>query len=68
MQNNNCVICNSPLTLDDVGATKKLINRGMQDNFLCIPCLAKKYNVTESRLREQIEYWRDSGCLLFVKN
>ena len=65
---NKCVKCGKPLTSDDIGASKKLINRGMTENFLCVCCLAEKYGVTEERIREKIEYWRESGCLLFAQN
>ncbi len=64
---NNCVKCGKPLSPDDIGASKKLINRGMTENFLCTACLAEKFGVTEERIKEKIEYWRESGCLLFGK-
>lgn len=62
---NNCVICGSVLTADDIGASKKLINRGMTQDFLCVSCLAEKYGVTVEHMLEKIEYWRESGCMLF---
>ena len=62
----NCVSCNNQLANDDIGASRKLINRGMTEGFLCVPCLAKKFGVTEERLREKIEHWRESGCMLFA--
>lgn len=64
---NNCVKCRKALTPDDIGASKKLINRGMTNDFLCVSCLAEKYGVTEERIREKIEEWRENGCLLFAK-
>lgn len=64
----NCEKCGVLLTPDDIGATKKLINRGMTEGFMCIPCLAERYGVSEERLHEKIEYWRSTGCLLFIKN
>ncbi len=63
---NNCVICGSILTADDIGASKKLINRGMTQDFLCVTCLAEKYGVSVDLIREKIEYWRESGCMLFA--
>ncbi len=63
---NKCKQCGAPLSLDEVGATKKLINRGTTE-FLCLGCLAAKFGVSEERIREKIEYWRESGCLLFAK-
>ncbi|MBE6683888.1 MAG: hypothetical protein E7595_07060 [Ruminococcaceae bacterium] len=64
---NNCVKCGTLLSADDIGASKKLINRGMTENFLCIDCLAEKHGVGPERIREKIEEWRESGCLLFAK-
>ena len=61
---NKCIQCTRELTPDDVGATKKLINRGSTE-FMCIPCLAKKFGVTVERIEEKVEYWRSMGCTLF---
>lgn len=60
----NCIKCGSELFNDDMGATKKLINRGTTE-YMCIPCLAKKFGVTEARLHEKIDEWRAMGCTLF---
>jgi hypothetical protein len=38
----------------------------MDKDFLCISCLAEKYGVTVERILEKIEYWRESGCMLFA--
>ena len=46
---NNCIKCEKSLTPDDIGASKKLINRGMTTDFLCVSCLAEKYGVTEAQ-------------------
>ncbi len=64
---NKCVKCGSDILSDDIGATKKLINRGTTE-FLCISCLAEKFGVSEAKIQEKIEYWRESGCLLFASN
>jgi hypothetical protein len=63
---NKCIICGADLTPDDIGASKKLINRGMDKDFLCVPCLAQKYGVSVELIREKIEYWREGGCMLFA--
>ena len=60
----NCILCGRELSVFDVGATKKLINRGAEE-FLCIPCLAKKFHVTEELIHQKIEEWREQGCMLF---
>ena len=59
-----CIVCGKPLTRNDVGATKKLINRGAEE-FQCIPCLAKKFCVTEELICQKIKEWRELGCMLF---
>ena len=41
----HCKICGTELTRDEIGLTKKLINRGAIE-FLCISCLAKKFDMT----------------------
>ena len=63
----NCAKCNRLLDSDDIGASKKLINRGMTEGFCCKACLAKEFGVTEERITEKIEEWRESGCLLFAQ-
>ena len=60
-----CIQCGAPLTSDEVGLTKKLINRGAA-SFLCIHCLAKEFWVSEELLQEKIMQFRAMGCTLFV--
>ncbi|MBO4278172.1 MAG: hypothetical protein J5925_07235 [Clostridia bacterium] len=60
----NCAECGRALTQDEIGATKKLINRAAEE-YYCLPCLAKKFRVDERTLRGKIEYWRGIGCTLF---
>ena len=64
MPDNRCTVCGAVLTQDDVGATRKLINRGATE-YQCVPCLAKHFHVGEEKLREKIEEWRAYGCSLF---
>ncbi len=59
-----CVRCGGSLTHDDVGLTKKLINRGATE-FFCISCLAKKFEVTVPDLEKKIQEFREMGCTLF---
>lgn len=56
--------CGNPIQKIDIGLTKKLINRGTTD-YLCIHCLAKKFNVSEELLREKAEHFKAMGCTLF---
>ena len=59
-----CVRCHASLTNDEVGLTKKLINRGTTE-FLCYECLANHFRVTVELLREKVEQFREMGCTLF---
>lgn len=59
-----CITCGKAVTPDEMGATRKLINRGATE-YLCIPCLAKRFEVTEALLHQKIEEWRSYGCMLF---
>lgn len=60
-----CKICSAELTRDEIGLTKKLINRGATE-FLCMTCLAEKFDMTEAECRTLIEHFRDAGCHLFI--
>jgi len=60
-----CIKCQKILNSDDIGLTKKLINRGAEE-FMCIDCLAEKFKVTPERLQEKIKEFKEQGCLLFA--
>jgi predicted RNA-binding Zn-ribbon protein involved in translation (DUF1610 family) len=60
----NCVTCGRELTSDEIGLSKKLINRGTTQ-FKCAACLAAYYQIRQERLRELIEQYRAQGCTLF---
>ena len=57
----NCKKCGKELSGNDIGLTKKLINRGSTE-FLCIDCIAEKFDCTKELLEEKI---KESGCTLF---
>ena len=59
-----CTECGKALTPDEIGATRKLINRAATE-YRCIPCLARRFEVPEELLRKKIEEWRAYGCSLF---
>ena len=61
---NRCIRCGAPLTRDDIGAHKKLINRGAA-SFMCVGCLASYFSVDERLIREKIADFKKSGCTLF---
>ncbi len=59
-----CIRCHAPLSNDEVGLTKKLINRGSTE-FQCYSCLAEHFRVSVELLKEKVEQFREMGCLLF---
>ena len=59
-----CCNCNRVLEHDEIALTRKLVNRGAQE-FLCLSCLAARFNVTEDLLKEKIEHFKRQGCTLF---
>ena len=61
---NNCKKCGKELSGNDIGLTKKLINRGSTE-FLCIDCIAEKFDCTKELLEEKIKQFKASGCTLF---
>ena len=60
-----CIRCRAPLTRDEIGLTKKLINRGCTE-FQCYSCLAEHFQVTVEDLRRKAEEFREMGCTLFL--
>lgn len=60
-----CMQCGRKLTNDEIGAHKKLVNRGAQ-SFLCKTCLAQKFRISEALIDEKIRQFREMGCSLFV--
>lgn len=59
-----CADCGAPLSRDDIGATRKLLNP-RTEQFFCVPCLAMELGVTETLLRQKIEWFRMTGCVYF---
>lgn len=60
----NCKKCGKELSGNDIGLTKKLINRGSTE-FLCINCIAEKFDCSKELLEEKIKQFQESGCTLF---
>ena len=61
-----CAACGrGPLTRDEQGLTKKLINRGATQ-CLCLDCLSAKFRVPREELLRMAEAFRESGCTLFL--
>jgi DNA-directed RNA polymerase subunit RPC12/RpoP len=60
-----CIKCGKELCNDDIGITKKLINRASTE-FMCIHCIAEYFGVSEELIRKKIEEYRAYGCSLFT--
>lgn len=60
-----CTQCRRTLQRVEIALTKKLINRGAT-SFLCLTCLAQKFQVTEDVLLQKAEEFREMGCTLFI--
>ena len=59
-----CTKCGAPLSRDEIGLHRKIVNRGATE-FCCIRCLSDHFKVSEAELREMIERFREAGCTLF---
>ena len=60
-----CKQCGAKLMADDIAIYKKMVLR-TADEFLCIDCLAKYFNVSRKAIEDKIRYFRESGkCALF---
>lgn len=59
-----CRKCKKELTSDEIGATKKLVNRGSQV-FYCLDCLAGAFDITREDIEKKIVYFKETGCTLF---
>lgn len=60
----NCKCCGADLTPDEIGATKRFVNRASTE-FMCLDCLSKHLDCKKEYILERIEFFRKSGCLLF---
>ena len=60
----NCKKCGKELTRNDIWRTHKIINRGSTE-FLCIDCIAEKFDCTKELLEEKIKQFKAAGCTLF---
>lgn len=65
MDNIKCYVCGkSQLTKDEIGLTKKIIDK-KASSFYCLDCLADYLEVTTDELLDKIEEFKNEGCTLF---
>lgn len=65
MDAKKCYVCGkTPLTKNEIGLTKKLINKKV-NYFYCIDCLAEYLEVTTEELEAKVEEFKEEGCILF---
>ena len=65
METEKCYVCGkSPLSKDEIGITKKLIDK-KTTNFYCLACLAEYFEVEKEELIAKIEEFKNEGCTLF---
>ena len=66
IENKKCYVCGqAPLTKNEIGLTKKLIDK-KTSSFYCIDCLAEYLEVTTEELEAKIEEFKEEGCTLFT--
>ena len=59
-----CVRCGKTLLKNDIGLTRKMVNRGATE-FYCISCLSDHFQIPEVTLHEKIKEFKEMGCTLF---
>lgn len=65
METKKCYVCGkSPLSKDEIGLTKKIIDRKAKTLY-CLSCMAEYLEVTEDELLAKIEDFKNEGCILF---
>ena len=65
MKTKECCICfKSPLTKDEIGISKKLIDPDTEKYF-CIDCLSDFLECEKQDIYDKIEEFKDEGCTLF---
>ncbi len=66
METNKCRVCGkTPLSRDEMGMTKKLIDK-QAVKFYCLPCLAKFIEADEAELVAKLREFKAEGCTLFT--
>ena len=65
MSDSECKRCGNKLSTNEIGLNIKFFGKDVTE-YLCLSCLAKYFSVSEELLKEKIEQFRQSGCVLFV--
>ena len=60
-----CMQCGREVTPDEIGMTKKMVNRGAT-RFFCMDCLAQYHGIPVENLYVKLEQFREDGCTLFA--
>ena len=60
-----CKDCGQPLSRDEIGLTRKLINRGLTQ-FYCYDCLGRMFRMDRQALMALADSFRAAGCTLFL--
>ena len=64
METKVCYVCGKNLSKNEIGLTKKLLNRNA-NRFYCLDCLAEYLEVDTELLLEKVEEFKTQGCILF---
>lgn len=65
MDKKNCYVCGKEaLSKNEIGLTKKLLNRNPKQ-FFCLNCLAEYLEVETDFLLAKVEDFKEQGCKLF---
>lgn len=65
MESKVCCVCGKEnLNKNEIGLTKKLLNRNSK-HFYCLNCLAEYLEVDTEFLLEKVEEFKTQGCSLF---
>jgi len=59
-----CPKCGGAVSFVAEGLNRKIVNRNVRE-FLCLRCLAERFQTTEAALVEAAERFRQQGCSLF---
>ena len=61
-----CEKCGAKLGNDEIGLTRKLVNRGIE-KFWCLACLGEHFGLGADELLGMIERFRRQNCGLFAR-